>query len=180
MVLNLHPHHLRQIAAHAERTYPQECCGLLLGRMPTGDTISTQASQPPSPRFSPGKTVVEIWESTNAWNEEAAATLQSLTPTTEASPHSKADRYWIDPKEMLTAQRWGRDRQLNIIGVYHSHPDHLAIPSECDRACVWSEYSYIIVAVRHGSAQDVLCWTLDEHHQFQPEGFRLLAPSAPI
>jgi len=169
VVLSIHPHHLRQIAAHAERTYPQECCGLLLGRMVAGHIGSSQ--------FSTRKTVVAIWEATNAWNAEAAATLSHLTPATEVSPHSKADRYWIDPKEMLMAQRWGRDRQLDIIGVYHSHPNHPAVPSECDRALAWSQYSYIIVAVLNGSAQDVLCWTLDEHHRFQPEGFRLLAPS---
>ena len=100
-------------------------------------------------------------------------------PDQEADPSlTKTRRYWIDPKEMLEAQRHGRHRQLDIIGVYHSHTDHPAIPSECDRACAWLHYSYMIVSVHQGSTQDMRCWSLDESEQFQHEEM-ITTPSLP-
>jgi proteasome lid subunit RPN8/RPN11 len=79
---------------------------------------------------------------------------------------------------MLKAQKDARDseallrsadRNLDIIGIYHSHPDHPAVPSEFDRAIAWSQYSYIIVSVQQGKACDLKSWSLDDDHQFQPE-----------
>jgi proteasome lid subunit RPN8/RPN11 len=69
----------------------------------------------------------------------------------------------------LRVQKQARDRELDIIGIYHSHPDHPAIPSEFDRAIAWHHYSYIIISVQQGIASDLRSWTLDPHHQFQPE-----------
>lgn len=111
-------------------------------------------------------TLVEVWRTPNAWS----STVATLTdPTISLGQHSKGDRYWIDPKDLLEAQRYARDRHYQVIGIYHSHPDHPAVPSECDRVLAWSGYSYLIVSVQQGIAQDLLCWTLDETHQFQPE-----------
>jgi proteasome lid subunit RPN8/RPN11 len=90
-------------------------------------------------------------------------------------PHigtGKSDRYWIDPQDLLVAQRYARDRQINILGIYHSHPDHPAVPSESDRLLAWSDYSYLILSVQSGIVSDYRCWTLDQHHQFQLEEVR--------
>lgn len=138
--------HETTIRTHAERTYPEECCGLLLGEItPTG------------------KTVVEVWETENAWSPETAGELSASDTLT------KERRYVIHPKDLLRAQKQGGDRQLKIIGIYHSHPDHPAIPSECDREYAWAEYSYIIVAVEQGQATHLSNWALDATHHFQPE-----------
>lgn len=146
MILTVTATHEATIRAHAELTYPEECCGLLLGEItPTG------------------KTVVEVWETENAWSPETAGELSALESLT------KERRYVIHPKELLRAQKQGRDRQLTIIGIYHSHPDYPAIPSECDRQYAWAEYSYIIVAVEQGKATQLTNWSLDETHHFQPE-----------
>jgi proteasome lid subunit RPN8/RPN11 len=157
-MLQISAAHLQQICDHAQHTYPDECCGLLLGHL---DPATEQ------------KKLVEVWETLNAWNDEAAEAIASLTSAkshkTEQNSHSKFDRYWIDPKDLLEAQRHGRARQLDIIGIYHSHPDHPAVPSECDRAIAWSRYSYFIVSVDQGRAIDCRSWSLDAHHQFQPE-----------
>ena len=61
-----------------------------------------------------------------------------------------------------------------IIGIYHSHPDHCATPSKCDRLYAWAEYSYIIVAIHHGQAGSIGSWTLDEQQQFQPESITII------
>jgi proteasome lid subunit RPN8/RPN11 len=148
MVLQLLPKHLQTIYTHAETTYPEECCGIILGNL-----------------TSEGKTVVEVMPTENAWNAETAAEL----PGDDTLDYSKRQRYAIAPQVMLHGQKEARDRKLNIIGIYHSHTDHPAIPSEYDRQLAWQEYSYIIVSVQNGKASDMKSWTLDDNHQFQQE-----------
>jgi proteasome lid subunit RPN8/RPN11 len=151
VILKLAVEHLRSICAHAESTYPQECCGLLLGEL-------SQNS----------KTLVEVVATENAWSAEAVESLQKIDATLDSGTN-KNSHYTIAPEVMLKAQREARDRQLDIIGVYHSHPDHPAIPSEFDRLCAWQPYSYIIVSVQQGKAGELQSWGLDDDHQFQPE-----------
>jgi len=52
---------------------------------------------------------------------------------------TRRERYSIAPDTLLKVQKQARDRDLDIIGVYHSHPDHPAVPSEFDRAIAWEE-----------------------------------------
>lgn len=158
MPLQLDSEHLQAIFSHAERIYPEECCGLLLGRLSEDDGQNVAI-----------KTVVEVWETVNAWDEEVETSFSDASSELGHHNLTKARRYWIDPRDMLAAQQYARDRQLDIIGIYHSHPDHPATPSECDRAAAWHDYSYMIVSVQHGKANHVLCWTLDDHDQFQSE-----------
>jgi proteasome lid subunit RPN8/RPN11 len=77
---------------------------------------------------------------------------------------------------MLQAQKDARDRHLDIVGIFHSHPDHPAVPSEFDRAIAWQRYSYIIVSVQQGQACDLKSWSLDDDQQFQPEAIITLSP----
>jgi hypothetical protein len=60
----------------------------------------------------------------------------------------------------LRAQKYSRDRQLGIIGVYHSHPDNPAHPSDHDLYSAWSEYAYLIISVHNGKAVDYRSWVL--------------------
>ncbi|BAB74606.1 all2907 [Nostoc sp. PCC 7120 = FACHB-418] len=116
------------------------------------------------------KTVVEVIPTANAWETEADNFTQEINKTNITSPTSSLKRrYAIAPQIMLQVQREARDKSLNIIGIYHSHPDHPAIPSECDRLYAWAGYSYIIVSVQKGIASDILSWSLDDNHQFQSE-----------
>lgn len=147
IVIKILSEHLQTICTHAESTYPEECCGLLLGHL--------QENQ---------KTVVEVWQTENVWSAETFEVFPEI-----AHEASKRRRYAIAPETILKAQKEARDRQLNIIGIYHSHTDNPAIPSEIDRLCAWQEYSYIIVSVQQGKAGDILSWSLNDEHQFQPE-----------
>jgi len=167
-MLQIDPEHLQAIFAHAERTYPEECCGLLLGQLESQVSASCENHR-----------LVEVWATENAWSVETEAEMRVIAPETAAHPLTKTRRYWIDPKEMLEAQRYARSKNLDIVGIYHSHTDHAAVPSECDRLCAWSHYSYLIVSVRQGSAQDVLSWKLDENRQFQSEEILTVAPTSP-
>ena len=116
------------------------------------------------------KIVTKIWPTENSWNEdELLKEIDGLA----VGKLSKRNRFSIEPKVMLRAQKEARNRHLSIIGIYHSHPDNLAVPSEFDRAIAWQQYSYIIVSVRQGKAEDILSWTLDDNHQFQQEEIRV-------
>lgn len=147
-MLKLSPEHLQAICAHAESTYPDECCGLLLGKLTDGS-----------------KTLVDVISTQNIWSTAAS----EISAVEAIKPITKRSHYEIAPEVMLKAQKSARDRQLNIIGIYHSHPDHPAIPSEFDRVYAWQQYSYIIVSVQQGKADHLNSWLLDDHHQFQLE-----------
>jgi proteasome lid subunit RPN8/RPN11 len=146
--------HQQQIEIEAERTYPEECCGILLGQLERDVQ----------------KTVIEVWPTPNAWSQAVAADLASaISASRHPAQAARRDRYWIDPRDLLKAQREARDRSLQMIGIYHSHPDHPAIPSETDRRLAWPEYSYLILSVEQGKVMQVLSWQLDAAHQFQSE-----------
>jgi proteasome lid subunit RPN8/RPN11 len=126
---------LERIREHGRTAYPQECCGLLLGRA-NGS----------------GKSVVE------------------LRPLENAREDSRHNRYLISPRDLLEAEKEARKLGLDVIGVYHSHPDHPARPSEFDREHAFPWYSYIIVSVTEGSPAELASWTLREDRSaFDPE-----------
>ena len=147
---------------HAAQAYPHEGCGLMVG------TLDPHTEE---------KTLVKLALLENAWSADVAADLTELSHG-DSAIMTKARRYWIDPKELLTIQHQAREEGLAIIGVYHSHPDNEAVPSECDRALAWSTYSYVIVSVRNGAAVDLQNWQLDSNHQFQPEPMKIAPASA--
>lgn len=117
-----------EIAQHAERDYPYECCGLLLGRFEA-----------------PGlKSISEIYAISNAREEQA-----------------KRNRFLIRPEELLQGEQYAAERGLDVIGFYHSHPDHPAVPSQYDLEHAWPVYSYIVVSVMAGAAGDLRSWEME-------------------
>ena len=108
---------------HGEETYPHECCGVLLGHF--DDTGAESVS----------KSVSHIARCGN---------------TRADSPHN---RYQIDPRELIRIQREGRERGEDIVGFYHSHPDHPAQWSPTDLAeAHWFGCTYVITSVEKGGA----------------------------
>jgi proteasome lid subunit RPN8/RPN11 len=103
---------------HGEETYPNECCGVLLGQMDDD-----------------GRTVTSTERAGNTRTDSAH------------------NRYHIDPKDLIRIQRIGRERGEDIIGFYHSHPDHPARWSQTDFAeAHWYGCSYVITSVEKGKA----------------------------
>jgi proteasome lid subunit RPN8/RPN11 len=70
------------------------------------------------------------------------------------------DRYEIDAQDLFHADAHSRERQLEIVGVWHTHPDHSARPSATDREQAWAGWSYLIVSVSHAGVQALRSWRL--------------------
>jgi proteasome lid subunit RPN8/RPN11 len=92
----------------------------------------------------------------SAYPEECCGILLGLAatgkicdalPAQNLAPSNRAIRYNLDPRAILHAERESRERGLEIIGFYHSHPDHDAVPSATDAALSWEAYCYLIVPV---------------------------------
>ena len=71
------------------------------------------------------------------------------------------DRYELDPDDFLAADREARAEGLDIVGIWHSHPDHPARPSATDRDAAWPEWSYIIVSVGREGVGEIRSWRLN-------------------
>jgi proteasome lid subunit RPN8/RPN11 len=104
----------------------------------------------------------------NAWTPEVAL-------TDAEHEHSLRDRFAIDPRDYLRADRAARAKGLDVVGCYHSHPDHPAEPSERDRvgaqgAGAGELFSFLIQRVDGGRAAELTSWMLaDEGARFAAE-----------
>jgi proteasome lid subunit RPN8/RPN11 len=72
------------------------------------------------------------------------------------------DRYEIDPRDHIRIQREADAEGMDIVGYYHSHPDHPAQASRFDTERAWSGYVYLIVAVHEGKAADANAFVADK------------------
>ncbi len=128
---------LAAVAAHAETAYPEECCGILLGRPLAGADGAGEGGA-----VGCGAAVAQA---VAAVNEHAA---------------ERRRRYTIGAEAVLRADRAARAEGLAIVGYYHSHPDRPAEPSGFDREHAWPGVSYLIVPVAAGRAGAARSWRL--------------------
>jgi proteasome lid subunit RPN8/RPN11 len=129
----------QQIRQHGAQTYPNECCGALLGRDDVdGDVTNTGGVRLP---------LREIMA------------LFPLTNRREDSPHN---RFSVTAEDVRDAEKAAREKKLDVVGWYHSHPDHPARPSQYDREHAWPWYSYVIVSVANGKPAEMTSWRLND------------------
>ena len=100
---------------HAESTYPNECCGAMLGRTVDGKRLVTEA-----------------------------------VPLENAFSGEQGERYELRPDDLLNADKAARARGIEVIGIFHSHPDADAYFSKTDleNSCPW--YSFVVLSVQNG------------------------------
>jgi len=99
------------------------------------------------------KIVVETYSISNAREEEA-----------------KRNRFLIRPEELMRGEKYAREKGLDVVGFYHSHPDDRAIPSKYDLDHAWPTYSYIVVSVEKGQAVDLRSWEMEpDRSEFNEE-----------
>jgi len=129
----------QQIRQHGSETYPNECCGALLGR---DDVVGDVTS--------PGGVRLPVRE------------IVALFPLTNRRDDSPRNRFSVTAEDVRDAEKAARQKNLEVVGWYHSHPDHPARPSQYDREHAWPWYSYIIVSVANGKPEDMTSWRLSD------------------
>ena len=90
-----------------------------------------------------------------------------LPNTTEEGPRR---RFLVRPSDYRQAEQRASELNRELLGFYHSHPDHPARPSQFDLDHAWPTFAYIIVAVASGQAQDMTVWFLKEDRSRFDEG----------
>jgi len=132
-----------RIGQHGVETFPHECCGALLGK----DSAFAEEGGEQAPR--------EILE---------------LYPLVNRRDDSPRNRFAVTAEDVLEAEKAARQQGLDLVGWYHSHPDHPARPSQFDREHAWPWYSYIIVSVMSGKPAEMTSWRLnDDRQDYTPE-----------
>lgn len=89
------------------------------------------------------------------------------------SAENQKVHYTIPPREFMRAERYVLEKEINLIGVFHSHPDHPPYPSGRDLADALPELSYFITSVYQGQAIRTRSWRLSESRQFQEEPIKI-------
>lgn len=132
---------IRAVRDHGEATYPEECCGFFLGRM-----------DPAAP---------------DAHIHEVTGTYR--VPNRHRDQRER--RFTLEPADYLAAEREAARLGLDVVGVYHSHPDHPARPSETDLAeAAFPGLAYVIVSVEQGRAGEPTAWLLEsDRSRFNPD-----------
>jgi len=131
-MIHFTPSQLQEVRDHAERAYPDECCGLLVGAVDADDVV----------------TVTRITPSPNV--------------RIDAGGEGGEDRFEIDPQIRFDLMRALQGSDENIVGHYHSHPDHPAEPSIHDLDMAFEpELVWLIVAVNQGQSTDARTWRLN-------------------
>jgi proteasome lid subunit RPN8/RPN11 len=131
MSLSLQAGTAEAIRQHGIETYPNECCGALIGR--DGVVTATYA----------------------------------LPNTTEEGPRR---RFLVRPSDYRTAEARAAELDAELLGFYHSHPDHPARPSQYDLEHAWPTFAYVIVSVASGVAGDATVWFLKDDRSAFEEG----------
>jgi proteasome lid subunit RPN8/RPN11 len=104
-------------------------------------------------------------------SKEVARLVPAVNRRTD-DPH----RYLIAPDDTRRLELELKAEGLEIVGYYHSHPDHPPAPSAFDTEHAWPWYSYLIVRVDRGRGADAASWVLDEERpQMQPESLEVMS-----
>jgi proteasome lid subunit RPN8/RPN11 len=111
------------MVAHAQKTYPNECCGAMLGPI-DGDE----------------------------------KTVRVALPLENAYEGAQRERYELRPEDLLFAEREARKNGMDLIGIFHSHPDCDAYFSKTDleNSCPW--YSFVVLSIQKGQFHHANSW----------------------
>jgi proteasome lid subunit RPN8/RPN11 len=100
---------------------------------------------------------------------EERRTVTNVLIVNNSKEGDKKRRFEIAPKDYLNAERFADENGLQLLGIYHSHPNHPAIPSEHDRVAAQPYFSYVIISVKDNEIADTRSWKLNDNFQFEEE-----------
>ena len=93
---------------------------------------------------------------------EGKKTVVELIPMENSSAEeTRHNRVLILPKDLMRAERYAREKKMDVVGYYHSHPDDRAFPSQFDLDHALPVWSYIIVSILQGKATDLRSWQME-------------------
>lgn len=132
------------IRAHGAQTYPHECCGALVGRVDSlgGAALSGRGS----------------------------LTVTALVPLPNTTEEGPRRRFLVRPSDYRLAEKRAAALGGDLVGFYHSHPDHPARPSQYDLDHAWPTFAYVIVSVQAGVGADMTVWLLADDRSAFSEG----------
>jgi proteasome lid subunit RPN8/RPN11 len=102
-------------------------------------------------------------------DEEENRIIGDILLVNNSKEGDKTRRFEISPLDYLKAEQYAIDNNLSLLGIYHSHPKHPAIPSETDRLSAQPFFSYVIISVLENKAVTIRSWRLNESTQFEEE-----------
>lgn len=122
-MIRIEPEPWAAMVAHARETYPDECCGAMIGAIENGNKL-----------------------------------VRVALPLENAFAGAQATRYELRPEDLLAADKAARERNLELIGIYHSHPDCDAYFSKTDlqNSCPW--YSFVVLSIQKGEFHHAHSW----------------------
>jgi proteasome lid subunit RPN8/RPN11 len=122
-MIRIEPEPWKVMVSHARKTYPNECCGAMLGSSLDGEKLVSVA-----------------------------------IPLENAFAGAQAQRYELRPEDLLAADKVARERRMDLIGIYHSHPDCDAYFSKTDlqNSCPW--YSFVVLSIQKGEFHHANSW----------------------
>lgn len=102
-------------------------------------------------------------------NDPQNRAIEEIMVVDNAKPGDKTRRFEISPMDYIHAERHALNRQLLLLGIYHSHPKHPAIPSEQDRIAAQPHFSYVIISILNPETINFRSWRLNDQEQFDEE-----------
>lgn len=114
-MIRIEPEAWQEMVRHARSTFPNECCGAMLGVLDGDEKI-----------------------------------VKSAVPMENAHQGPQEERYELRPEDLLRADREARQAGMDLIGIFHSHPDCDAYFSQTDlkNSCPW--YSFVVLSIKNG------------------------------
>ena len=129
---------LEEMQAHAESTFPNECCGFMFG------------------------------------DDREVRSVTAIMSVNNSKQGDQRRRFEISALDYINAERYALEKNIVLLGVYHSHPNHPAKPSKYDLKQAVPYFSYIIISVMDGKEEKTTSWRLDQNEEFEEEHIAIL------
>lgn len=102
---------------------------------------------------------------------EGSRVVTIALPINNSAVENRKRRFEISAKDYLKGEQYAITNDVQFIGIYHSHPNHPAIPSEHDRVAAQPYFSYVIISVSEDGVKNTRSWVLNDNIQFEEENY---------
>lgn len=106
-------------------------------------------------------------------HDRGIKSVKQIIPARNVAFSDRHLRFEVDPLEYLRAEKFAAAARMDLLGIYHSHPEAPAVPSETDRLNAQACFSYVILSVCGRHVTEIRSWRLNHLHQFEEETFIL-------